>query len=1052
MAVVQTLRLKNMPAGVRVVHGVAPFPAGVDVSTLALHDGIEYRPTQAQRIGQNGKWDIVEINAHVVIPSGGNHTYDIHDVVPPTLASVGAEDYRQNALDMVFTSGVVLRLWDTNNQPHDLNLGVPMLDDSLHRSGALRTTVRRFADLGMFGAMVWWLTIEVGRSEVQVHIDWNNGTGVGRPHAVFKSVEVVLPVGWAWTPYVPEDQTYDVPNNRMVRDEGINQALFTRYSQPFRFVINETTDTPNANSENTGWGAFDWTGGGWYPAGWKLSNSLPTSSVSDRDYEIGRLNPLQSAPREGGGIPPSIFYPAYFIEYGGGTSGNLLWTGAGAMQASDFDRRGLKFWWIAQRRDQSRQFGVLYDDQDAGRPVDPSHPRWLDANGDAQWDSYNNQFQYGGGIPKEGNWNWEVHTGTPASPAVPYETDLMGIIVNGRRFFNNDNGTGITGYDPHDYQHLIRHTRVHSPLVWLDWDPLAWHYLQAASRVAWMAYWEGTGNAAGRFNIPAAQGRGGLDGRDLHWVTHVRSQEYVFATGTMRNKVRAWLEHWVDQHEQALMPVGFCTYSSGKSSTSPPFNSEYVTSRFNEFCYESHSAEAVSQVLSGSSHGDRALALVTTMAAAVWDFVWEFNHINGVQQRNDPTTGCWDTLPVGTAVLVDGIPFMGTPYNNSDEWPPDLVIEMEQDPNKFTAADTVAPSIAILYRLTKDRVRAANILSAWLNMYPSSDFDAMRTVMEGWGVTAPGQQTSPHVSQWAGLLGALQNPDPEDGADLMAAAGPASFAATGVVTRIATLAMQSSILGDPAQVTVVRIATVDAISGPAGFSGTAGGAADGTLSAVSGPATFEGTAETGNADSQLFAVSGPAQLDLVAERVHPVTAALAAGDAEFDGTVDSASGALLNAVAGNSTLASTASVVRVADLIAAAEAANAPMLAAAVRTALLDARAAGALFTGVGETGDPFYPPDNTIVIEVERLTLVRVYRQLLELQIVGSGISNLAPFLLVVYEADGAQVPLRLIRPSDVPVYEASGSQALLDTDGVELTVYESDGSQAQLPLVPIS
>ncbi len=53
--------------------------------------------------------------------------------------------------------------------------------------------------------------------------------------------------------------------------------------------------------------------------------------------------------------------------------------------------------------------------------------------------------------------------------------------------------------------------------------------------------------------------------------------------------------------------------------------------------------------------------------------------------------------------------------------------------------------------------------------------------------------------------------------------------------------------------------------------------------------------------------------------------------------------------------------------------------------------------------------------------------------------------------EADGTEATLSLVKPANVVVFEASGMQAQIETDGVNLVVYESDGSPANIALVPL-
>lgn len=775
MAVIQTLRCLDLAARQHIVHGTMPFPSGVNTALMTLVDqnGVR-RPTQAQVIGQTVDFDIVELSAHVDITSSGDFTFDIVDENPPSLADLGLPGFSCNTTALAYGGGITLTINDSTNSPNMHDLGVVQPNDELHRQGALRQTIRRFKhwDAEGLGAMVYWLTIEAGRDEIILDIDYNNCVTLGSPHVTFRNIELTLPAGWAWTPMIPEDAIYDQPNDRLIYDNGNMHGLFCQFSIPLRVVIYNTATVSTPNITREGFGVGDWSGGGYGAQQYPIHDSLKEEftvgaqvlAAEETALAIGNnatSTPPGPSPLRFGAAstPPDIVYPTYFTNYGGAAAGSLLWEATGIQIAATAKREGLKYYWIVSRRWQGQQYGHFMDEEDAGHAIDPRKDKYGGLN--PSWDYYNFFFLGNLGSYKQAPFTWLTELDKAAVPPVPYENSLLGAL-SGSPLRRSRPFSNAGGWDPVDPQHQGRYLMSLKPLIWLDWDPLAWHYMSATSISALMTYWPYGGTAAGRMEVPVTPNRGGLDGRDLHWITEARLDHYVFGSDAERSEIRVWLERLDDMNQQAIMPNGGNTWSNGKVSTDPPFSSNYIGTRFNECIYAMWSYWGVYNCIKDDAARKTGIENTNIpMTRAIWDYVWQYNETGGVQDPNDPTTGCWDKHPVGTA---DGgsPPNLINVFTSYTEWGATLTADMNAllNPLNDVVGAAVYWMLWVGENLTGagDTARGQAMLAAYLGNWPvdANTYDDAADELSSFNPLGPGSISSAHISQWGPLLSWLK--------------------------------------------------------------------------------------------------------------------------------------------------------------------------------------------------------------------------------------------------------------------------------------------------------
>lgn len=633
---VSTLRTFVPDADSFVVHGTIPVPLGNFNRfhcpyQLVTSDG-EWLHTQWELVATLQDRMIVELRA--IVPDNrwtgqktftvknGHNSFDLRDFDLETLALAAT------------SSAIELVVQDQGFVNH--RMSVSGYEGRLHRIGPATVTLEH-RSRSAFGVVQSWLTVDALSEEIELVMNWNNGTLPAAPDVFFRSLRLEVPPGWTYTTFLPDPAVGD---GYLCKPDW--HVLPQRMERSFRVIVHKTGQTPDLSRR--GWAVGDWSEGG-YTA---QSVSLPTLDhvaidlSFQKDEEYGLLaNNQASIP---GAEPVSFLWPAYGVKYGGMTGGIHVDQVPAVPTAVTGQPDGLLTLFVEQLRYGARQMGCIYAPD--GDPIEMDD--YLDADGTAPWVMFNNVFF--GNPPKD----------------EPFD------------FADTGPGTGFAAYDPSvfapiDDQHLVRRTKANKALIWLDNDPLARLYTRMDAELARMKLYEGP---EGRLKLPDEIGQGAAMGRAHAWAADVMLTAYAISDQAWRTRNLAWYVRFVLALYRAQMPNKlFSALDDGKVAEDPPYGhlrsepcpqgihsldpesgnavSDFWVHRGNEQIFLVDALRGIQQTV-----GIPCNYLIRTGGEGIWNFAWKPG-TNGVLDRypagpaNGPRYAFLAQAPAG---LIDSVP------------------------------------------------------------------------------------------------------------------------------------------------------------------------------------------------------------------------------------------------------------------------------------------------------------------------------------------------------------------------------------------------------------
>lgn len=223
----------------------------------------------------------------------------------------------------------------------------------------------------------------------------------------------------------------------------------------------------------------------------------------------------------------------YGVSYGGMTSGNEIFCWDGVSTAASASIHGMQMFRALHRMHTERQPNALYDGDGEPSTVE----RWLRENGALDYVPF-----YFFVVPQLGG-NFPDPFGFAAAPR--FQSDY--VAANGLKPGYED---AHLGFDPHDYQHLIRYTRSAKALAWLGNDSLAKDDLRMQAEMFHLAYHpyrndvnggsSTSGLRAQQMVVAAHPHKGGPFGRGEAWGLDAAAATYCLATPAWRAAKRPW--------------------------------------------------------------------------------------------------------------------------------------------------------------------------------------------------------------------------------------------------------------------------------------------------------------------------------------------------------------------------------------------------------------------------------------------------------------------------------------------------------------------------------
>lgn len=229
----------------------------------------------------------------------------------------------------------------------------------------------------------------------------------------------------------------------------------------------------------------------------------------------------------------------YGVSYGGMTSGNEIFCWDGITTAAAASYHGLQAYRAVHRMHSDRQPNVLYDLD--GEPT--SVERWLRENGDQDYVPFSHYI-----VPFLGG-SYPDPFGFAAAPRF----QINYVSANNLKPGYED---AHLGFDPHDYQHLIRYTRSAKVLAWLGNDAIAKDDLRLQAEMFHLSYHPyfnnqsggaiGSGLRATKNLVAANPGKGGPFGRGEAWGIDCALAAYNLGTPQWRASKRPWFAEVIE--------------------------------------------------------------------------------------------------------------------------------------------------------------------------------------------------------------------------------------------------------------------------------------------------------------------------------------------------------------------------------------------------------------------------------------------------------------------------------------------------------------------------
>lgn len=552
--------------------------------------------TQWELVAELQDWMIVEVRAMVENNSwSGMQYFPVHDGETNDYSLDGFA--LESLATVVLENKVKLNLLDQLGQVHALSLSGINPNDELFRYGPNTLTVRRSFDTA-FGGFQAWFTVNADRRQVELVINWHNGSLPAKPDVYFTTATLDVPAGWSHTPFLPDPT---IGSQTLVKPDL--HVLPQRMERSFRLVLHPDNEAPLVELE--GWAVGDWTRGGYMPQNIglpDLSHTVIDLSVQkDLDFSLLASN----SPTLPGDIPVSHFWPAQGVKYGGMTSGTDIHHYEGVLPAVSAQSDGILSLYVEQLRYGSRQMGCIYEAD--GQPLRMDD--YLNTDGSRPWDIYANVFL--------------------SSP--PKDTPFD--------FADTGSGSGTANYDPSVYapidnQHMVRRTKANKALVWLTNDPLARQYCAMDAALARMTFYEGNG---GEILPKTSTGLGIAWGRGEAWAADIIVTAYATGKSEYRQRTANWFPSFISALERTQMPNGlFSAMDDGKVADSPPYGdgttADYWAHRSNEQILLAYALRGIQEVV-----GHNCGPAIASSSSAIWKFAWK-----------DGTSGVLDRYPAGT--------------------------------------------------------------------------------------------------------------------------------------------------------------------------------------------------------------------------------------------------------------------------------------------------------------------------------------------------------------------------------------------------------------------
>jgi hypothetical protein len=650
------------PSGTFSVHGTLPIPQQPfqrNACPVVLVDPAgRTLTTQWELVARLKNTMVVELLATATNDQGwtGRQRFEVYEgannfVLP---------SFDPSLLSAISTPDVVrLRLRDQDDVDHDLSLSGVV--DDFHRLGPAVITARKTVK-GPYGAIQVWMTVRSGVPGIELILNWHNGGLPANPDVYFRSLALVVPPGFRWTPVLPDPA---IAYPLLVR-KG-QHVLPQRWERSFRVVVHDDDVTPDVSMR--GWAVGDWSGGGYMPQ----SLRLPDLSHTKIDLTPRKLDDFDRLakvlPTSPGSTPVGYLYPAQGVFYGGMTGGLEIHQFPRVDLAFSGQPDGLLSTYVEQLRYACRQMGGIYGDD--GWPI--AQDDYLNPDGTQPWEMFNNEF-----------------LGNPPRDAPFY-------------FHKTGPGVGSSTYDPNDYwpidyQHYVRRTKANKALVWLDNDPLARLYVLMDAELGRMCFYEGKG---GRLRVPSTGGLGTARGRAEAWVADVMAAAHAVSGKAWRQRNAAWFQTFADVFRVALMPNQlFSAQNFGKTATSPPYGDGrvafYWVHRSNEQIFLMHALRGIQETV-----GIDSSASIRACGEGLWRFAWKAG-----------TNGPLDAYPAG--------PVGGPRYSTRSQIPAGLTTTVWKDP--YHVANAIAnaqemgaylvPAI-LAHTGAPDLVTARDVFEAW---------------------------------------------------------------------------------------------------------------------------------------------------------------------------------------------------------------------------------------------------------------------------------------------------------------------------------------------------
>jgi hypothetical protein len=503
---------------------------------------------------------------------------------------------------------------------HELAIaGIPRTS-KFHRVGPVTVTVRRNFQTEYGGFQIWY-TYNRNQHDIELIINWNNGTLPAKPDVYFRTLELDLKPGWSFTPLLPDPA---VSPPFLVRAD--DHVLPQRMERSFRIIVHPSAQPPDLTCR--GFAVGTWWYGGYMAQSIELPDLGHTTIDLSADRGTDYYLLMHNLPTSHGQQPVSFLWPAQGDRYGGMTSGFHIEQFPAVPLAVSGQPAGLQSLYVEQLRYASRHMSCIY--RSDGEPIRLDD--YLHSDGSAPWRIYNCVF-----------------LGNPVADAPFY-------------FSRTGPGNGSSSYDPRvfdpiDCQHLVRRTKANKALAWLDNDPLARLYLTMDAEIGRMTFYEGNG---GLLQVPATPGLGWDGGRAEAWVGDLMATAFAISNTEWRVRSYPWLTKFVDLLSAVQMPSGlFGAIGTGRIPETPPYGdgttAHYYAHRSNEQVFLMLALRGIQEV-TGMSLGP----IIADAGLGLWRLAWKPN-----------TSGVLDRYPAG--------PINGPRYVTSAEIPPGLTNSVPSD-------------------------------------------------------------------------------------------------------------------------------------------------------------------------------------------------------------------------------------------------------------------------------------------------------------------------------------------------------------------------------------